>query len=120
MNDLKISPAKKYDAPKYPTYESAQNNPVLLNKLPSRWRRKKAVVICAGLIGTITLSGCINSCLPDLTSQGGAMPAEFYVPYLTEQEALARIPAEDTKIIRSLLNTGQEAGSHESDAASDE
>jgi len=119
MNDLKISPAKKYDAPKYPAYADTKNNPLLLNKLPSRWRKNAAVIACIGLVGTFALTGCakgtpnIDGGEPDTiiieqytravgsalnltvrTHNGGDGGGPVYVAYLTEWEALSIIRAE--------------------------
>jgi hypothetical protein len=56
--ELRISPAKKYNTPKYPVYTEVRANPVLLKKLPSRWQKNAAVIACIGLMGTYALAGC--------------------------------------------------------------
>ena len=85
-----MSPVAQYTPPEYPTNADAKNNPALLKKLPSRWRRNAAAAACVGLMGTMTLAGC-----PIFPHHGGAGGAPIYVVHLTEQEALS--------IIRSLL-----------------
>ena len=55
---LCVTPAKSYDAPKYPAYSDTRNNPVLLKKLPSRWQKNAAVIACVGVFGSFALTGC--------------------------------------------------------------
>jgi len=58
INDISITPVKKYAAPKYPTKTDAKRSPDLLRKLPSRWEKNAKVVAAMGLIGAMTLASC--------------------------------------------------------------
>ena len=89
-----IKPLKTYSTPKYPDYSQAGDNPDMLKKLPSRWRKNAKVLACIGLTGTLSLSGCFPFFLGDSTCSncgfphlGGSGGSPIYVVYLTEQEA---------------------------------
>ena len=79
---LKVKPLKKYDAPDYPTKESASGE--MLAGLPLRWKKNKKVLVCMGMIGAIALTGfvgCRN--ILDNSGDGGLVD---YVPIYTESE----------------------------------
>jgi len=110
-NELKITPTESYEVPKIPTLEEANADPVLLKKLPSRWKRNAAVVACVGVMGIVTLAGSSNlfshrsrsgfgmnsvvmvggTEINLRTHGGGGGSAPFYIVNLTEQEALGII-----------------------------
>ena len=108
INLLKINPVEQYTPPKYPTYADTHNSPNLLNKLPSRWQQKTAVIACIGLMGASALIGCSSRDNQDsnggysgysnfdisVRQHRGGRGSAFYVVYLTEQEALGIIRAE--------------------------
>ncbi|MCL1859400.1 MAG: hypothetical protein FWF92_09260 [Oscillospiraceae bacterium] len=58
VNDIFITPVKKYAPPKYPTRTDATHTPELLRKLPSRWQKNAAVVAAVGMLGAMTLTSC--------------------------------------------------------------
>jgi len=90
QNVLSLSPVRDYAPPKYPTFLDAKNDPRLLKKMPSRWRKNMAVFTCMGLVGLTTL-GCIVTSCESFHFGGAGGGGPFYVVYLTEQEALALI-----------------------------
>jgi len=102
-NDLlSINPVENYEAPQIPTL--SDDNSAVLKKLPSRWKKKAAVIACAGIVGVsvLSLSGCailnntnnrIDDC--DYWCHHGGSGAAMYIVHLTEQEAL--------NIVRSQL-----------------
>jgi hypothetical protein len=51
FNASGLVPLRNYNAPKFPTLQSARDNPELLKKLPKRWQKKAAVVACVGVVG---------------------------------------------------------------------
>jgi len=108
---FRLSPVKKYEAPKYPVYIQARNNPDLLKKLPSRWQKNANVIGCLGTIGMLTLTGCPpffgnNICSEcGFAHHGGSGGAPIYIIYLTEQEALSLI---QTKAQEAGLNLDSE------------
>ena len=116
INDISVTPVKKYAVPKYPSLMDASHAPGLLRKLPSRWEKNSAVVTAIGILGAMTLSSC-GLLEPDKTGSGynpgsenflnvaplfihgggtGSMGCEMIAPpvYLSEQEALAIIKSE--------------------------
>jgi len=58
-NYLSITPVENYKVPEMPVY--GDENPALLKKLPSRWRKSAKVLASLGLIGTLALSGCASA-----------------------------------------------------------
>ena len=125
-NGLEIRPVTSYTAPSYPT--SAECDPSVLKKLPTRWQKKAAIVASVGALSVSTLTGCnlqavfhlahilgqgggtsggnnTDCCCDHWTHHGGAGEAPIYVVHMTEQEALA--------IIR---NQAEQAGLNLSDA----
>ena len=114
-DQLKIQPIESYTAPKIPTF--GEDNSAMLKKLPSRWKTNAKVLACIGIMGTVTLAGCLqnstasntqNTCDPTYNGQidyagytqdelvlrmhtGGGGAGPFYVVHLTEQEALGII-----------------------------
>ncbi|MCL2563709.1 MAG: hypothetical protein FWE08_06710 [Oscillospiraceae bacterium] len=58
---LHLSPVTSYTPPHYPTCAETNNNPALLKRLPSGWRRNTAVLACIGLLGVSALSGCFGA-----------------------------------------------------------
>ena len=93
---FELKPLEKYSAPKYPTYEDAKAKPVLLKKIPARWKRNATALACIGMLGATTLLG---GCAPIFRSCGigcsecggihfGGSGVPIYVVYLTEQEAI--------------------------------
>ncbi|MCL2837706.1 MAG: hypothetical protein FWE04_01375 [Oscillospiraceae bacterium] len=99
-NDLlSINPVENYDAPKIPTLDD-NGNAEMLKKLPNRWKKKAAVIACAGIVGVsaLSISGCaifnntnnrINDC--DYWCHHGGAGMAMYIVHLTEQEALGII-----------------------------
>jgi hypothetical protein len=61
INDdmFSLNPVRKYEAPRYPIYTEAIDNPMLLKKIPSRWQKNTRVITCLGFMGTLSLTGCI-------------------------------------------------------------
>ena len=51
--ELDVSPVEEYEAPDIPTFED--NNPAMLKKLPSRWKKNAKIIACVGIIGALTL-----------------------------------------------------------------
>jgi hypothetical protein len=45
---MKVTPLKRYTAPRFPTREAANANPALLRLLPKRWQRNATVVAAVG------------------------------------------------------------------------
>ena len=58
INDISVTPVKKYSAPKYPTRTDAGRTPMLLRKLPSRWEKNAAVIAAVGMLGAMSLTSC--------------------------------------------------------------
>jgi len=84
-----------YKSPILPTQKSAQDNPALLKKLPSRWQKNATVLACLGVIGTMTLAGCTSPAqVDDWPHNGGAASVPYYVVYPTEQETDAEYETE--------------------------
>jgi hypothetical protein len=85
-----LKPVKKYEAPKYPTLEVANETPEMLKKLPSKWKKKTAVMTCMGFVGLSVLSGSMNlAAEPPEMHHGGDGGMPFYITRPTEQETLA-------------------------------
>jgi len=111
-----LSPVKSYTAPKLPTLSETRNDPALLKKLPSRWKKKAAVLACMALVGSVTLASCdyyslglheqseitqlqLEAALEAAelnirTHTGGSGFGPFYVAHITEQEAFGIIRAQ--------------------------
>ena len=89
-NDLPcMSPVKNYKSPQLPTLGDVRDNPTLLKKLPSRWKKNTAVIACIGFMGAITLTGCVDDNQP----HHGGVVSPIYVAYATEEETRARLAA---------------------------
>ena len=58
INDISVTPVKKYNAPKYPTQNDANQMPEMLRKLPSRWEKNAKIIAAVGLLGAMTLTSC--------------------------------------------------------------
>ncbi|MCL2577847.1 MAG: hypothetical protein FWE27_07340 [Defluviitaleaceae bacterium] len=78
---MRITPLKNYNAPNFPTLETARENPALLKNLPRRWQKKATMAACLGIIGIAGFTGCYNR-----MHHGGAGFMPEYVVYQTEQE----------------------------------
>lgn len=81
---LRIEPLKEYRKPQYPRRGEA--DPALLKKLPSSWKKKKAVVACMAFVGTVTLSACAH--MPEIErglQHGVNGDAPIYAPLLAEK-----------------------------------
>jgi len=120
-NDLlSINPVENYEAPQIPTLRDG-GNAEMLKKLPNRWKKKAAVIACAGIMGTMTLAGCANLFVQSNAENngaenvvyngqtaygaaglmvshgvhhGGATASPIYIVHLTEQEMLNIIRAQ--------------------------
>lgn len=111
---MKISPMKNYLSPNFPTLEQARENPDFLKTVPRRWRKKAAVLACAGFFGLAVFAGCgsrqqyvpqfaeteirAQLAISELNfgrrgSYGGDGSTPFYVAYFTEAEAWGLIRA---------------------------
>ena len=97
---LKVKPLKKYDAPDYPTKESASGE--MLAGLPLCWKKNKRELVCMGMIGAIALTGFVGC--RGLLDNGGEPRMTDYVHNYTEQEAL------DAFIRQSELFVGSHLG----------
>ncbi|MCL2837705.1 MAG: hypothetical protein FWE04_01370 [Oscillospiraceae bacterium] len=91
-NDLlSINPVENYDAPRIPPLDD-NGNAEMLKKLPNRWKKKAAVIACAGIMGISALTGCMGHRELDIRfHHGGMSSGPMYVVQLTEQEALGII-----------------------------
>ncbi|MCL2545623.1 MAG: hypothetical protein FWE06_00315 [Oscillospiraceae bacterium] len=109
-----LQPLKSYMPPSLPTLDAGK---LQLHKLPSRWQKNAAVIVCAGVLGLSVLTGCVGSRDEQIDppyigyvdysalevewdvqfTYGGGGPIPHYVVQLTEQEAL--------NIIRAHLET---------------
>ena len=102
---LSLAPLEEYKKPIIPTYKDEK--PDLMKKMPARWKNKAIAATAMGLLGTATLSSCVNTTQSDLSNwsvledhqycwmhHGGGGAAPLYVAYLTEQEAIGIIRAE--------------------------
>ena len=83
---LEIKPVESYEPPKIPKF--GEDNPAILRKLPKRWKNNAKVLAYIGIIGTVTLAGCMNSIIPsdDYRLHNGGGPMPYYVTRPTEQE----------------------------------
>ena len=110
-NTISVTPVNNYAAPNYPSLLDANNNPDLLQKLPSRWQKNAKVIAAAGLLSAIALtpSGVSNADSRSFLNVApvfvrgngvGAAGCVMVVPpvFLSEQEALA--------IIKSVAESG--------------
>ena len=119
--ELCIAPVETYKAPEIPMFMN--DNSALLKKLPSRWQKNVKVIACMGVIGSFTLTGCMNNSAGNggyaaeeynirneqinysgysedelvIRLHGGGNGSSFYIVHLTEQEAFG--------IIRARLET---------------
>jgi len=59
-NFFDLCPVKEYKAPDLPTLEDTQTIPVLLKRLPVRWKKNAAIITCIGLMGSFSLAGCVK------------------------------------------------------------
>ena len=101
-----LFPVNDYKPPKLPTMQEMQANPAPLKQMPSRWRNKSAVIVCAGFVAAAAMLGsCAN--LDEMHTQwhsnvvseplelrfsfGGFGTPPAYVVHLTEAEALSII-----------------------------
>ena len=57
QTEFLIAPLAAYKKPGYPTHEDARLDPVLLKRIPSRWRKNMAALACLGLLGASVLTG---------------------------------------------------------------
>ena len=84
-NLLCVTPIAHYTAPNIPTFEAANHDPSLLEKLPDRWAKKASVIACLGFAGMFALSGCFGP----FANRGGAPP--IYRLYQVDAEILTQI-----------------------------
>ena len=61
INNISVTPLKKYAPPKYPTQTNASHEPELLLKLPSSWQKNTAVIAATGFLGVMSLTSCGTS-----------------------------------------------------------
>ena len=90
-DDLRVNPVKEYEKPKIPTFDQMVENSEVMNRLPSRWIKRAAVIIAIGIIGIMGILAYrhVSMILEDLLPHGGGgwgMPDYFIWP--TEQETL--------------------------------
>ena len=58
INNISVTPVKKYTAPKYPTKIETVQTPGLLKKLPTNWEKNVAVIAAVGMLGAMSLTSC--------------------------------------------------------------
>ena len=92
-NISELLAVRKYEPPKYPTFDDAWNDSSLLKKIPSRWAKNMGAIACLGLLGVTTLlgQGCFFRCPRCGGMHFGGSGVPIYVVHLTEQEAIGVI-----------------------------
>jgi len=78
-----LAPMENYEAPELPTLTEVK--PELLEKVPSRWKKKAVIATTVGLLGATTLTGCNN------IHYGGGTSAPIYVTSPTENEIFGQV-----------------------------
>jgi len=71
-----VGPLEGYEGPDIPTLADTFKDASILKTLPARWKRNAKVIACAGLIGAVTLSGCVPAEQPQ-TGDEGAREAQL-------------------------------------------